>query len=582
MEAHKLGWQQFFGEHILDRGYDYFCDGAVGDLKKVGDLLTAAVEGTSDYFVEISFSGELITDMSCSCPYAEDGNYCKHMAAVLFKHEEFFDSPKSNGSSKIGNTNVSANKTTGALSEVIAGMGTETLRKELLTILENDKDLRIGFMLRYYKSDDSMSEYYNNKLKNADMILRQCSDHHGFVDWRNASSFASRLISEVIFDLRDFTLDDDEAKKAFDVSIYVFCLFADTDIDDSGGETQYFTDECIELWDSIVENSESRDLLEYIFKKLTQTCEKIGFGEYMSDEIDAFISEHFKDNDFTLSKLESIDRRIERLANDKSWHGDYELSKNIKERMKLMEEFGHSKGDVEKFRKQYWHLPTIRGIVMSELEDAGNLPDLIQLLEKSKEMDSEFPGLVSKYSRKLIDCYLKGGWPAKAREERFEYITEYNRGNIDVFYELKQNTAADLWHQERKKIFDALSAQGVDIKHLLASEGLKDQLFDALAVRIREGRGFEKLTLSELIKYEDALRPEYDNELLDLYERLIWKLSEFAGGRSYYQEIAGFIKKMFSFAEGKFRVSKMLESWRFTYSNRPAMQDELKVLYRYL
>ena len=106
------------------------------------------------------------------------------------------------------------------------------------------------------------------------------------------------------------------------------------------------------------------------------------------------------------------------------------------------------------------------------------------------------------------------------------------------------------------------------------------QLFDALMARIREGRGFEKLVLSELIKYEDALRPEYDNELLDLYERLIWKLSEFEGGRSYYQEIVGFIKKMFSYTEGKSRAGKMLDSWRFTYSNRPAMLDELRVLYR--
>jgi hypothetical protein len=401
------------------------------------------------------------------------------------------------------------------------------------------------------------------------------------VDWRNASSFASRLINEVIFELRDFTLDD-EVKAAFDVSLYVYRLFADTDIDDSGGETQYFTGECIELWDNIVENAKSRDLLEYILEKLTQTCEMVGVGEYMADEIDAFISEHFKDDNFALTKLEIIDGRIERFAKDRSWHGKYELSKSIKERVKLMEELGHSKGDVEAFRKRYWHLPTIRELVMSELEAAGNLPDLIQLLEKSKEMDNGFPGLVSKYSRKLIDCYCKEGWLAKAKEELFAYVTEYNRGNIDAFYELKQNTASDLWLQERKKIFDALSAQKVDIKRLLASEGLKEQLFDALMVRVHEGSGFEKFVLSELIKYEDALRPEYDNELLDLYERLIWKLSEFAGGRSHYQEIVGFIKKMFSYPEGKFRIEKLLESWRFTYSNRPAMQDELNVLYREL
>jgi hypothetical protein len=74
--------------------------------------------------------------------------------------------------------------------------------------------------------------------------------------------------------------------------------------------------------------------------------------------------------------------------------------------------------------------------------------------------------------------------------------------------------------------------------------------------------------------------PEYENELLDLYEHLIWKLSEFAGGRKHYREIAGFIRMMFSFTEGKLRAGKMLERWRFTYSNRPAMQDELMVLYK--
>jgi hypothetical protein len=581
MEVYEVEWRRFFGKHILDRGYDYFCDGAVSDLKKASDVLTATVEGTFDYFVEISFDGELITGMNCSCPYAEDGNYCKHMAAVLFKHEGYSDGFKTNDSDKIGNANVSAGKTA-TLREVVAGMETETLRKELLTILENDQNLSVEFMLRHNKSDDSMSQYINNKRKNADIILRQCTDHHGYADWRNASSFASRLIDEVVFDLRDFTSDDDEAKAAFDVSLYVYRLFADTDIDDSGGETQYFTDECLKLWDNIVENATSRDLLEYIFEKLTQTCEKIGFGEYMADEIDTFISAHFKDDGFALSKLESIDSRIERFANDESRHDYYELSKSIKERIKLMEELGHSKGDVEAFRKQYWHLPVIREIVMSELEDAGNIPDLIQLLEKSKEMDSGFYGLVSKYSRKLIDCYFKDGWFAKAMEELFTYVTEYNRGNSDAFYELKQNTASDLWHQKRKEIFEALSAQRVDIKHLLAAEGLKEQLFDSLTARIREGRGFEKHVLNELIKYEDALRPEYENELLDLYERLIWKLSELAGGRSYYQEIVGFIRKMYSYTEGKFRAGKMLESWRFTYSNRPAMQNELQVLYRYL
>ena len=574
-----MDWQRFFRESILDRGYDYCCDGAVSGLKKVSDVLTATVEGKSDYYVEITFNGELITNMNCTCPYAEDGSYCKHMAAVLFKYEEFGDGITANEGDLIDNTNVSTDKSA-TLKEVVTRLGIDTLQKELLSILENDRNLSAGFMLRYNKNDESMSQYIYNKRKNADTILRQCTDHHGFVDWRNASSFASRLINEVIFELKDFTLDPEESKAAFDVSLYVYRLFADTDIDDSGGETQYFTGECIGLWDIIVSTSESRDLLEYVLEKLTQMCEDIGFGEYMADEIDSFISTHFYDDGFALTKLKSIDDRIEHFANDTSWHGEYELSKNVKERIKLMEELGHSKDDVEEFRKQYWHLPAIREIAMSELEDSGNLHDLIQLLEKSKEMDCRLPGLVSKYSRKLIDCYFKDEWPGKAREELFTYITEYSVGNIDAFNELKQNTASDLWHQKRKEIFEALSMKKVDIKHLLAAEGLKEQLFDSLMERIREGRGFEKQVLNELIKYENALRPEYEKELLDLYESLIWKLSEFAGGRSYYKEIVGFIKKMSSLPEGKVRAEKMLERWLITYSNRSAMQDELRVLYR--
>ena len=425
-----------------------------------------------------------------------------------------------------------------------------------------------------------MSLYINSKRKSADTILRQCADRHGFVDWRNARSFASRLISEVIFELKDFTADDEEAKAAFDVSLYVYGLFADTDMDDSGGETQYFTSECIELWERIIANAENRDLLEYFLSELTQTRDKLGLGEYMADEIDTFISTHFNDDGFAFTRLESIDQKIESLVNRRSWHDDYELAKSVKERLKLMEELGYSQGDIVEFRTQFWHLPKIREIVMSELEAAGNLPELIKPLEKSKEMDFALPGLVCKYSKKLVDYYFEDGWFAKAREDLFTYVTEYSRGDLKAFNKLRQNTSFELRPQKRENIFAALSTQSVVLKHLLAAEGLKKQLFNYLAAQARKGRGLEKHNLSELIKYAPVLRLEYEKELLDLYEKLIWQISEFAGGRAHYQKIVRFIKKMLSYPEGKLRARKMLERWRFTYWNRPAMQDELQILYR--
>ena len=52
------------------------------------DEILAQVEGTEVYDVHIMLNGEEITDMYCSCLYAEGGRNCKHMAAVLFKFEE--------------------------------------------------------------------------------------------------------------------------------------------------------------------------------------------------------------------------------------------------------------------------------------------------------------------------------------------------------------------------------------------------------------------------------------------------------------------------------------------------------------
>ena len=81
-------------------------------------------------------------------------------------------------------------------------------------------------------------------------------------------------------------------------------------------------------------------------------------------------------------------------------------------------------------------------------------------------------------------------------------------------------------------------------------------------------------------KYESSLRPDYDEELLGMYETLIQSMAKFAGGRSHYMEIVANVRKMLKYPGGKEKAEKLLESWRMWYSNRPAMQDELLVLYR--
>ncbi len=82
-------WKRYFSHHILERGYDYYCDDVICDFKFDRDTITAVVNGTEDYDVEIRFYKDAIKSMYCSCPYAQDMNNCKHMAAVLFEWEDY-------------------------------------------------------------------------------------------------------------------------------------------------------------------------------------------------------------------------------------------------------------------------------------------------------------------------------------------------------------------------------------------------------------------------------------------------------------------------------------------------------------
>ena len=84
----KKNWKNLFRKTILDRGYGYYLEGAVEDISREDDVISATVSGTELYEVEIFLDHDEVYDMDCDCPYAEDGNYCKHMAAVLYELED--------------------------------------------------------------------------------------------------------------------------------------------------------------------------------------------------------------------------------------------------------------------------------------------------------------------------------------------------------------------------------------------------------------------------------------------------------------------------------------------------------------
>ena len=165
-----MSWQQNFSDIILDRGFDYYSNGAVKIIRRNNDIIIATVSGTYDYSVEISYKNGLMKEIYCSCPYADDGNYCKHMAALLYTIEnDTTDSDCENEEYVNKKINITSNKPSNEekLHEIINNLDISIIRKELIGILENDNDIMANFLLKYNKSKETISNYILKKRKTA-------------------------------------------------------------------------------------------------------------------------------------------------------------------------------------------------------------------------------------------------------------------------------------------------------------------------------------------------------------------------------------------------------------------------------
>ncbi|HVI42102.1 MAG TPA: SWIM zinc finger family protein, partial [Anaerovoracaceae bacterium] len=246
-----MDWQRLFQSHILDRGFQYHKQGLVEDFCEGEDFIQATVQGSEAYDVSIELDGGEILDMNCDCPYAAEGNYCKHMAAVLFYMEEAdqdgFDGKQAGTDTEIRSEVVSGGEEN---VRVLVQNADEILVRNFLTdILKNDEKLFNRFRSAMCcKISPSDMKRYKNQI---DGIFRHYSGRYGFVDYYNAGSFIAELEEFLDHDIWGL-LDNRELEEAFELTNYIFVKTGNQDMDDSDGGTGMLADRCLEIWLEII------------------------------------------------------------------------------------------------------------------------------------------------------------------------------------------------------------------------------------------------------------------------------------------------------------------------------------------
>ena len=539
-------WKNWFQPHILERGRTYFDEGRVSDLERTEDGCTATVEGTEEYKVEILLEGDAIEDMLCDCPYAEDGNACKHMAAVLFAVSAAEPSKKK--------APVKKERLTPA--GLVEKVPDSQLRPLLTELVSADEKLYRALLLRY--GEISLDECMKTLKKELASIGNQYADFHGYINYRDADEFEGDM-ADFIGRQTQTLLGRGEPLLALRAGIDALREFASYEVEEG---CSYIDDAMDTMLTDILCVCKKDEVFDFLLKYAGSA------GEHwmVQDFAEQAIFSRFSGETFDRKKLELIDRQIANLeaSGKQGYSREYEMEQLLTRRFDLMKKLSLPKGELDAFLERYTNYSDIRKLRVRQALEDGKLDEAIRLLEEGKSADRDKRGLVAEYSEWLMDLYEQQGQRDKLIAELEYHVFDLSSGGIEMLNRLKNVCTPAQWVEYRERY---LSGRTYHKLELMESEGLWERLMEA-AVKSEN--------LFILDRYEAALKKRYPSELLEAYACILTKEAAAASNRKRYQELVHCLKKLRSYPDGAERAAQLAEDWRTRYIRRRAMMEELR------
>ena len=433
-----MNWKKLFAIHILERGYDYYCDDAVENMEISDDIIRADVIGSEDYEVEISLSNGEVTDMYCSCPYALDGRNCKHMAAVLYEWSENGAEEKKDEENAI-NTDLfqpaytvkSHKKKLTAVEGLVSGANEEDVRSFLAAVLAEDEKL----LLRFHNiiNKQVTREDINNYIRQVDIIADRYMGRNHFISYYEADGFISELEEIIDEDVRRM-IDNGNYLSAFEVMNYIFVLIGDVDMDDSDGGTGMLADRIYQLWLELlvkVSSKEKRKMFDWFTSHLDGSV-----IDYLEEYIEQIIMGEFEEKEYEQAKLDFIEDMIARSERkDSDWSRDYGVGKWAVRYLEMLQEKKASDEQIEEVCKRYWKNSSVRRYYVDICMKKKEYDHVLQILDECILLDKQYRGLISEYSEKKKEIYLLQGNKSAYIEQLWKLVLEHEAGDLELYRE---------------------------------------------------------------------------------------------------------------------------------------------------
>ena len=280
-----MEWETYFQKRILDRGYDYYFDDRVEDLRINSNRIKAVVNGTDFYHVEIKLNGNKIIGMSCDCPYAEDGHNCKHMAAVLYEWQ------------------LSATHPVIDNSKLVKEASEEDVRSFLIQVL-NDQPSLVETFKQYTQNEFSLT----TMIDDLEGVVDSYSDGYHYIDYEFSCDFCDNY-EDAIFKWLDLLKEKKQYSLAFKFLLKAYDIFDKLDIEDNEGETYDVSFSIINACSNIIMCMEKSERID-AFNLLKQFLNNIRYSYDRIDILQVFFN-YLKGEDLLKLQIDFVKEQLD-------------------------------------------------------------------------------------------------------------------------------------------------------------------------------------------------------------------------------------------------------------------------------
>lgn len=543
-------WKNYFKPWILERGRQYYRDNCVSQLIHTEKEIHARVEGSEAYCVEIQLSNGMPVDMLCDCPYADGGENCKHMAAVLFavEAEEYTfetDSDEEENDSEYESL----------WTEAIDQLPEQTLRELMKELAAKDGELQEHLIL-LYSGQTPADAVFRWKEDLMEMVW-EAEDEHEFVDYREAYGLMSDMVDYMECRLQPM-LDAGLVMEAYHLVSTVLVTASDVDMDDSDGGLTMLTACCRDAWRKVFEFASDiqRENLYQLFQ--------VEIGCFEHD----FIRDEVEDLFLDLDWEESLQQRNLVMLDYKiagSGKRDYRVSGYLEHRETIMRRLGASEDTVIGFWKAHIDRSIARERLL-EIYLQTNVEEAVNLLKVCKDLDREIPHKQVQHSETLIRLYRENGMQSQYEEELRFLVLNYHYIQVPYLRLLKEVVSSEEWKQIVENILTT-AKNWTERFTVLSFEGEYQLLLNEI----------RKLSyLRYLLDYEHELISWSAEQTMDCYVELLKAEMVKASNRKQYWSVIQHLKRIRKYPNGKQAAQALARYWKEYHYNRPAMKDELR------